>query len=230
MRSDMPRPYTAPAHGSIAAARLQKTRAWLARGAQVVRYALAMLPAPLRKASYEEYLALERGSETKHEYVNGEIYAMAGGTPEHGRLAAKVARLVGNALAKRPCEVFSSDVRIRVEATGRATYPDLSIVCSKIVRSAQDPDAITNPIVLIEVLSPSTEMDDRGNKWAHYRRLPSLECYVLVSQEERSIETYRREGRRWIYESFGPGEVATIAGADATLSVDELYASALEAG
>jgi Uma2 family endonuclease len=191
-----------------------------------VRYARAMSAVPLRKATYEEYLALERDSETKHEYVNGEIYAMAGGTPEHGRLAAKLASLVGNALAKRPCEAFSSDVRVRVEATGRSTYPDLSIVCSKIVPSAEDPDAITNPIVLVEVLSPSTEMDDRGNKWAHYRRIPSLECYVLVSQDERSIETYRREGKRWIYEAFGPGEVASVA--EVTLAVDELYASALE--
>ena len=187
-----------------------------------------MSAVPLRKATYEEYLALERDSETKHEYVNGESYAMAGGTPEHGRLATKLAQLVRNALAKRPCELYSSDVRVRVEATGRSTYPDLSIVCSKIVPSAEDPDAITNPIVLIEVLSPSTEMDDRGNKWAHYRRIPSLECYVLVSQGERSIETYRREGKRWIYEAFGPGEVASVAGAEVTLAVDELYASALE--
>lgn len=193
-----------------------------------MRYAGAMSAVPLRKATYEEYLALERDSETKHEYVNGEIYAMAGGTPEHGRLATKLAQLVRNALAKRPCELYSSDVRVRVEATGRSTYPDLSIVCSKIVPSAEDPDAITNPIVLIEVLSPSTEMDDRGNKWAHYRRIPSLECYVLVSQGERSIETYRREGKRWIYEAFGPGEVASVAGAEVTLAVDELYASALE--
>lgn len=193
-----------------------------------MRYAGAMSAVPLRKATYEEYLALERDSETKHEYVNGEIYAMAGGTPEHGRLATKLAQLVRNALAKRPCELYSSDVRVRVEATGRSTYPDLSIVCSKIVPSAEDPDAITNPIVLIEVLSPSTEMDDRGNKWAHYRRIPSLECYVLVSQGERSIETYRREGKRWIYEAFGPGEVASVAGAEVTLAVDDLYASALE--
>jgi Uma2 family endonuclease len=189
-----------------------------------------MSAVPLRKASYEEYLALERTSETKHEYVNGEIYAMAGGTPEHGRLAAKLARLVGNALAGRPCEVFSSDVRVRVESTGRSTYPDLSIVCSKLVASSDDADAITNPMVIVEVLSPSTEQHDRGDKWAHYRRIPSLACYVLVGHDERSIETYRRDGRRWVYEAFGPGEVAVIAGAEVSLAVDELYASALDEG
>ncbi len=189
-----------------------------------------MSAVPLRKASYEEYLAFERASETKHEYVNGEIDAMAGGTPEHGRLATKVAQLVRNALGKRPRETFSSDVRVRVEAAGRSTYPDLSIVCGRIVPSAVDADAITKPMVIVEVLSPSTETDDRGDEWAHYRRIPSLECYVLVGHEERSIETYRREGRRWIYEAFGPGEVATIAGVEVTVAVDELYASMLDQG
>ena len=183
---------------------------------------------PLRRASYEEYLALERSSETKHEYVNGEIYAMAGGTPEHGRLASRLARLLGNALAKRPCEVFSSDVRVRVEATGRSTYPDLSVVCSRAVTSAVDADAITNPVVLVEVLSPTTESDDRGDKWAHYRRLPSLECYVLVAQDARSVETYRRDGKRWLYEAFGPGETVHLSGVEVDFAVDELYASALE--
>lgn len=185
---------------------------------------------PLRRASYEEYLALERASESKHEYVNGEIYAMAGGTPEHGRLATKMAQIIRNALGDRPCEVFSSDVRVRIEATGRSTYPDLSIVCSKLVASVDDADAIANPMVIVEVLSPSTETQDRGDKWAHYRRIPSLACYVLVGHDEKSIETYRRDGRRWVYEAFGAGEVATIAGADVNVAVDELYASALARG
>ncbi len=188
-----------------------------------------MTAVPATKVSYAEYLAEERASETKHEYVNGEIFAMAGGSPEHARLAFDLGFLLKSAFGGRPCVVYSSDARVRVEATGRATYPDLTVVCGKLETSADDPDAITNPTVLIEVLSPTTASSDRGDKWAHYRRIPSLQAYVLVSQDERRIECFRRDGARWIYEEAGPGESLRIGGVEVDVSIDELYASALPA-
>ncbi len=177
--------------------------------------------------TYAEYLAFEEASETKHEYVNGEVYAMAGGSPEHARLASKLGHLVRVALGERPCETYSADLRIRVEATKRSAYPDLSVVCGALETSPLDADAVTNPTVLIEVLSPSTETTDRIEKWAHYRRIPSLRAYVLVSQSEQRIEAYRRDGTRWIYEEAGPGETLRIGGIEVDVAVDALYASAV---
>ena len=156
-----------------------------------------MTAAPRVFMSYPEYLAAERGAKTRHEYLSGTSWAMAGGTPEHGRLAAALAGELRGKLRGRPCAVFSSDVRIRIAATDRTTYPDLSVVCGKRETAADDPDALVNPIVIVEVLSDSTEADDRGAKFAHYRRLESLREYVLVSQHERRIEVFRREGEHW---------------------------------
>ena len=119
-------------------------------------------PASLGKMSYAEYLALEARADTRHEYLDGEVFAMAGGTPEHGALAMAVARALGVALRGRPCRVFSSDVRVRIPETGLTTYPDLSVVCSKLETDPIDPDAITNPLLIVEVLSDTTEGYDRG--------------------------------------------------------------------
>jgi len=177
--------------------------------------------------TYAEYLQFEEAAETKHEWVNGEVYAMAGGSPEHGRLAAKLTHLLRLALGDRPCETYSSDVRIRIEATRRSAYPDLSIVCGALQTSPADKDAVTNPSVLVEVLSPSTESSDRIEKWAHYRRIPSLQAYVLVSQSEQRIECYRRDGTRWIYEEAGPSETLRIGGIEVDVAVDVLYASTI---
>ncbi len=180
--------------------------------------------------THAEYLSLERASEAKHEYLNGQVYAMAGGTPDHGRLAMNVGRLLGAALAGKPCAVFNSDVRVRIEATGRSTYPDLSVVCGHLVRASDDPDAIANPVLLVEVLSDSTEASDRGDKFAHYRRLPSLREYVLVSQSTPRIEVFRRrEGRDWLLNEVGDGEQARLESLDVALSVDDVYHNPLRA-
>lgn len=174
--------------------------------------------------TYAEYVIHERTSDIKHEYVNGHVYAMAGGTPEHGRLAMNVARLIGAALAGRPCAVFSSDVRVRIQATGRSTYPDLSVVCGQLQRAGDDPDAIANPVLIVEVLSDSTEASDRGDKFAHYRRLPTLREYVLVSQSDRRIEVFRKaQSGEWSLVEAGPGDVAQLLSIDTVLRVDEVY-------
>ncbi len=186
-----------------------------------------MTALPTTSVSYAEYLALEQASATKHEYVDGHVYAMAGGTPEHARLQSRLTQLIGNALGGRPCEVFSSDLRVRIEATNRTTYPDLTVVCGAIETSGVDPHAIINPTVLVEVLSDGTESADRIEKWAHYRRIPSLRAYVLVSQREQRVETYRRDGTRWIFEEAGPAEALSIGGIDVEVAIDALYASTL---
>ncbi|WP_437548332.1 Uma2 family endonuclease [Sorangium sp. So ce367] len=188
--------------------------------------------APARRLSftYAEYLEQERASPTKREFLGGEIFDMAGGTPEHARLAARVTVALGAQLGRRPCEVFSSDLRVRVRATDLATYPDVSVVCGPIARDPEDRDAVVNPLVLVEVLSDSSEAYDRGEKFAHYRRIPSLREYVLVSQAHRRIEVFRRnEDGTWTLYEAGPGERARLASIDALLDVDEVYRGALEA-
>ena len=142
--------------------------------------------------TYAEYLQIEARTGTKHELLHGLAYAMAGGTPDHAGLAAAMVRALADALEGRPCRVFSSDLKVRVLATGLATYPDVTVVCDKTEVDPEDPNAVTNPRLVVEVLSESTEAYDRGQKFLHYRQVPSLLEYVLVSQGEPRIEVYRR--------------------------------------
>jgi Uma2 family endonuclease len=180
---------------------------------------------PARKLTYTfaEYLAFEAESATKHEYINGEVFAMAGGTPDHAALAAAVIRLLGTALLDRPCRVYTSDLRIRVLVTGLATYPDVSVVCRPFEPDPEDANTAVNPVVIVEVLSDGTEAYDRGEKFAHYRRIPSLRDYLMVSQREAQIEHYRRnEDDTWtLREVRAPGVVRLSIGCD--LSVEDVY-------
>ncbi len=180
---------------------------------------------PVRKYTHAEYVALEGASETKHEFHDGLIMAMAGGTLEHGRLQASIARVVGQALiaAKRPCNVFGADARVFVEDSDRAFYPDASVVCGKRQVSFDDPHAMTNPIVIVEVLSDSTEKDDRGAKFAHYRKLASLEEYVLVNQDARRIEIFRRSPEGWVLSEAGEGQELVLRSVGVSISVDAVY-------
>jgi Uma2 family endonuclease len=183
----------------------------------------SMTAEPAARMSYEAYLAFEREAASKHEYLRGMVLAMAGGTPEHARLASNLARLIGNAIVGRPCAVFSSDLRVRIVETDRSTYPDLTVVCGRLELAPDDDAAVVNPSVIVEILSDSTEADDRGEKFAHYRRLPSLRDYVLVAQKTQRIEVYRREGERWILTEHGPGTSFELSSLDARISVDEVY-------
>ena len=182
---------------------------------------------PVERVSYAEYLDLERAAETKHEYVDGLVVAMAGGTPEHSRLSANVTVALMNALRGRRCSAFSSDLRVHVPATGRTTYPDVTVVCDERQTAALDPDAIVNPTVIVEVLSPTTEASDRGEKFGHYRRLESLREYVLVAQDEPRIEVYRREGDVWALREYRAGDAARLASLDLAIDVDAIYADPL---
>ncbi len=146
----------------------------------------------------EEYLALERKAEYKSEYVDGMIIALAGASRSHSLIVFNLARGLGPQLVGRPCEAYVSDMRVRVSPAGLYTYPDLVAVCGEIFFEDEHTDTLLNPTVIVEVLSPSTEAYDRGEKFAHYRRLESLQEYVLVSQARVRIESYVRQGARWI--------------------------------
>ena len=183
-----------------------------------------MMPAS-RKLTYADYLALEETSlDAKHEFIDGEITAMAGGTPDHGALAMAFAHLLQNAFGDRPCRVYSSDVRVRVRATGMAAFPDLSVVCGQLETDPEDALAIVNPVVLVEILSDSTEARDRGVKAAHYRHLASLREYVLVSPRERRIEVHRRnEAGRWELFEYEAGQRVELASLGCAFAVDEVF-------
>ena len=183
-----------------------------------------MMPARKPTMTYAEYLAFEEKSVEKHEFLNGEVFAMAGGTIEHAALAAAVSNALSNAVRDRPCRVYSSDLRVRIRATGLTTYPDVSVVCGQAEVDAEDRCAIVNPLLVIEVLSDSTEAYDRGEKAAHYRHLPSLREYVLVSQHRPRIEVFRRnEAGRWELYEYESGSHAELASVGCTIAVDEVY-------
>ncbi len=181
-------------------------------------------PARKLSLSYAEYLAQEEASEEKHEYLDGQIYAMAGGTPEHGLICANLIAELRTALRSRPCRVYTSDVRVRVQATGLTTYPDVSVVCGPTECSPDDQNAVINPIVLVEVLSTGTASYDREEKFAHYRRIPSLQEYLLVSQRELHIQHYRRnDDGTWMLRDVRPPEAVELSSIGCRLELAEVY-------
>jgi Uma2 family endonuclease len=180
--------------------------------------------------TFAEYLALEARSDTKHAFVNGRIVAVPRATLEHCRLAANVIADLGLALRGRRCTVLASQVRIRALATGLATYPDASVVCGRMEVDPEDKNTVTNPVVLVEVLSDSPESYDRNDKRAHYRRIPSLRDYLLVSQHERRIEHYRRnDDGTWTLRDVGEGGEVSLTSIGCTLAVDAVYHDPLAA-
>lgn len=178
----------------------------------------------LHRYTYAEYVAFEVASAEKHEFLDGEIYAMAGGSEEHSALSAAMVRLLGNVVVDRPCRVHTSDLRIYVESVGLATYPDAS-VCGPLEQHEPSPKATAlNPVVLVEVTSDSSEEYDTGTKREHYQTIPTLREYVIVSHRERRIAVHARglDGRWTVRHAVRGGEVA-IRSLDAQLSVDEVY-------
>jgi Uma2 family endonuclease len=188
-----------------------------------------MVDAARKRATYAEYMSFTATSELKHEFIAGEVVAMSGGTIAHGRLIGQVSGLLRDALKGRPCLVLPAEVRVRIRAADRATYPDLHVVCGAVESDPDDSVAIVNPTVIVEVLSDSTADADRGDKFAAYRRLKSLREYVLVSQHEKRIDVYTRDGRRWVLDEYGAGEKLRLESIGIELVVDEVYVDALGA-
>ena len=177
-----------------------------------------------KRMTYAEYCAFERDASVKHEYLRGEVFAMTGGTLEHARIISRLNYLLNRELAERPCRVFSSDARIRVEATDLDTYPDVSVVCGEPQTAAESELALVNPTLIVEVLSDSTEAYDRGQKASHYRQIPALKAYLLVAQREHRLELQTRQADgTWSLLEVGAGEVLRIEALRVELSVDEVY-------
>ena len=141
----------------------------------------------------EEYLSLERKAEIRSEYLDGDMVAMSGASREHNLIVGNLVRELGIQLKERPCEVYANDMRVKVSATGLYTYPDIVALCEEARFEDDRRDTLLNPAIIVEVLSDSTESYDRGAKFAHYRKVPSLIEYVLVSQREYRIEQYARQ-------------------------------------
>ena len=178
-----------------------------------------------QRFSFTDYVLLEDMSVVKHEFLEGEVWAMAGGTPEHAAIAGNVIALLGAALRGKRCRVFTSDLRVRVRATGLGTYPDASVICESVELDPEDPKGHTtvNPTVLVEVLSPSTEEYDRGEKLSHYQQIPSLREVLLIACEEHRVEVWRRASDQWARVSFGEGEDVELESLACALPVSEIY-------
>ncbi len=177
--------------------------------------------------TYAEYLALEEESSVRHEFLDGEIYAMAGGSPDHAALAGAVIGILRGQLPPG-CRAFTSDLRVRIAATGLTTYPDATVVCGRTQRSPDDPLAVTNPVLLVEVTSPSTEEYDRGEKLRHYKGLPSLREVLIVSHRSPDLTLHRRSDAGWTVTTAGAGAVLELASVTARIAVDEVYREGLE--
>ena len=152
-----------------------------------------MSSASKTKFTVAEYLAIERKSESKHEFFDGDIFAMTGGTPAHSLIASNFIREAGNALKDRPCVVFTSDLRVKVNATGLYTYPDITIVCGEQRFDDDQRDTLINPTIVVEVLSKSTASYDRGTKSKHFRKIDSLQALIFIEQDCPAVELYRRQ-------------------------------------
>jgi Uma2 family endonuclease len=185
--------------------------------------------APQLRFSFREYLRVDTDSAVKHEFLDGMILAMAGGTPDHAALAVAVAASLNRQLEGKRCRVYSSDLRIRVLTTGFAGYPDVTVVCHKLELDPEDANTATNPAVAVEILSPSTEQYDRGEKLRQYQAIPSLLHVVLVAHEERRIDVWSRQGDDWSVISARDGERASLPGVDCGLDLDEIYRDPLSA-
>lgn len=186
-------------------------------------------PAHGIRYSWSDYLALEETSNVRHEFLDGQIYGMAGGTPEHAALKAALTGLLFSQIRHGPCRAHDSDLRVRVLETGLATYPDITVVCGPSERDPQDANAVTNPTLIVEVLSASTEDYDRGDKFEHYKRLPSLKEYVLVSHSAHVVEVWSRlPNGSWSQRLAKDGEQLRLDCIGAVVDVAELYDAARE--
>ncbi|HWD20783.1 MAG TPA: Uma2 family endonuclease [Verrucomicrobiae bacterium] len=181
---------------------------------------------PIRRLSASEYLQMERAAETKSEFRDGDVYAMAGGTPAHSRISANLIRHLGNRLEGGKCFAFTSDLRVKIEMADAYTYPDVSVVCGSLQTESGHDDVLLNPTVIVEVLSPSSESDDRGRKFELYRRIPSLREYLLVSQSKPHVEQFIRQASgEWLLRDIeGRAAALSLAALGIELPLAEVFA------
>ena len=173
----------------------------------------------------EQYLERERKAEFKSEYYAGRIFAMSGGSNAHSLIGGNTYALLWTHLRRGPCTAFNSDMKVRVSATGLYTYPDISVVCGEVQYTDGYKDMIDNPTVIVEVLSPSTEAYDRGEKLVHYQSLPTLTDYLIVSQQTMRVEQYHRQNDdQWLLTMHsGPEARVPLASVGCELALAEVY-------
>ncbi len=172
--------------------------------------------------SVQDYLAYERASDQRHEYIDGKIYALAGASANHNLIVGNTLASLHAQLRKRPCTVYPSDMRVKVSRTGLYTYPDISVVCGEPQFEDEQQDTLLNPNFIVEVLSPSTETYDRGKKFQHYRTLEALQEYLLIAQDSYRVEHYVRQAdNQWL--------LSDVSRTDATLTLPSIQCELLVA-
>ena len=177
------------------------------------------------KITPEEYLSSERQAETKSEFFKGETFAMACASREHNQIASNIVRVLGNQFLEKPCSVYSSDMKVKMEEIQKYTYPDVVVSCDPEAFEDESNDVLLNPMVIFEILSDSTEAYDRGEKFAHYQLLDSLVEYILISQYFCRVEKFqRRADNAWIYSAFQNMEdIVKLEAVSCELPVSEIY-------
>jgi Uma2 family endonuclease len=180
---------------------------------------------PSYHLSPEEYLAIERQAEYKSEYLNGVMYAMAGGTERHNLIAANVIMSVGIQLRNRPCRVYPSDLKVRIPNSTRFFYPDVSVVCGETKFADDKTDVILNPVLIVEVLSDSTAAYDRGKKFLSYQQIESLREYLLIAQDEFLVEHFvRQDNDSWLYTKANAlEETVALPSIECELALRDVY-------
>jgi Uma2 family endonuclease len=190
---------------------------WLLKGEKMIA-----VSSQSPKFTPVEYFAWEEQQLCRHEYINGEVYAMSGRTQNHSRIALKFAALLDDRLEDRGCRVFNSDCRVNILETDDYTYPDVSVSCDR--RDETTTQYITYPCLIVEVLSESTEAYDRGNKFFRYRQNPQLQDYVLVSSEEIAIDLYRKgSDGRWDIVNYRAGDLVELRSVNLSFPIEQVY-------
>jgi Uma2 family endonuclease len=180
---------------------------------------------PKKKYTLEEYFELENSSEARFEYFNGEVFEMSGASPNHVRLQHRAGLLFGNQLDARGCSVFLSDLRVVVPALPPYRYADLTALCSTpVFEEINGLDCLTNPTLIVEILSPSTEAFDRGDKFSGYKSIPSFCEYLLIAQDKKLVTKYVKQSKKfWLQSEYVKGEILQVESLDCELKIDELY-------
>lgn len=176
----------------------------------------------LQRMTSQEYLEWEPTQPIRYEYINGEVFAMTGGTKPHNRIALNLATALDSDLAQRGCEIYIADVKVQVSPAGSYHYPDLVVTCDS--RDSQSNQFVQYPCLIVEVLSPSTEAYDRGGKFAHYRRLETLQEYVLIQSEQIGVECFRRnEQGLWVLFPYEAGDTLILQSVGLSVPIAALY-------
>ncbi|MGI8469487.1 MAG: Uma2 family endonuclease [Pyrinomonadaceae bacterium] len=191
---------------------------------------MSAIPITSRQMTLEEYLEFDYNAEGRYEYFDGEVFEMSGGSPEHSLLGSQIGRLLGNQLVPQGCLIYSSDVKLKVPALPPYRYGDITVLCGKpIYEEIGKQRLLVNPTLIVEVLSPSTEVYDREEKFRAYKSIESLREYLLISQSKRLVTLYTKYNEKfWFQSQYIAGETLKLESLECELNVDEIYQGIIE--